>query len=198
MLRVQPVPEPAAFDREARQPGNAWLAANPEAERARDFWSPFRNELREGFRNLCGYAAMFDPTGGTVDHYLSVRHHRHLAYEWSNYRFASSTMNSIKRNADDAVLDPYQIEDGWFEILLPSLQMRVTERVPPQHRARAEATLSRLKLRDDERLIRWRQSWYELYRAGELSLDGLERVAPLIAAAVQERQEQDGELRAGE
>ncbi|HUR80959.1 MAG TPA: hypothetical protein VM733_09345 [Thermoanaerobaculia bacterium] len=130
---------------------------------------------------------MFDPTGGTVDHYLSYRNHPHLAYEWSNYRFASSTMNSIKRNADDAVLDPYGIGDGWFEIILPSLQMRITPRVPPEHRSRAETTLSRLKLRDDERLIRWRQSWYEMYSAGELTLDGLERVAPLIAAAVRKQ-----------
>src|SRR4051812_47981176 len=127
---------------------------------------------------------MYDPTGGTIDHYLSYRNHPHLAYEWSNYRFASSTMNSIKSAADDVVLDPYDVEDGWFEIILPSLQMRATEHVPLALRPRAEATLSRLKLRDDERLIRWRQSWYEMYRAGELTLDGLERVAPLIAAAV--------------
>lgn len=189
MLRVQPVPEPAAFDHDARQPGNAWLVAHPEAVRPRDFWSPFKNELREGFRNLCGYAAMFDPTGGTVDHYLSFSNHPHLAYEWSNYRFASSTMNSIKRTSDDAVLDPYEVEDGWFQILLPSLQMCITASVPPQHRARAEATLSRLRLRDDERLIRWRRSWYEMYQAGRLSLEGLDYVAPLIAAAVRKQSE---------
>ncbi len=140
--------------------------------------------MRSGFASLCGYAAMLDPTGGTIDHYLSYRHHPELAYEWSNYRFASSTMNSIKRTADDEVLDPYDIGDGWFEIILPSLQMRTTPHVPPEFRARAEATLVRLKLRNDERLIRWRQSWYEMYRRGELSLDGLQRVAPLIAAAV--------------
>jgi hypothetical protein len=192
VLRVQPVPEPAAFDRDARQPGKAWLVDHPEASRPRDFWSPFKNDLREGFRSLCGYAAMLDPTGGTVDHYLSVSNYPHLAYEWSNYRFASSTMNSIKRTADDAVLDPHEIEDGWFEILLPSLQMCITARVPPEHRGRAEATLSRLKLRDDERLIRWRRSWYEMYQSGELGLEGLERVAPLIADAVRKQPEARG------
>lgn len=187
MIRVQRVSEPAAFDSEARQPGQAWLAVNPGARRPRDLWSPFKNDLRDGFRALCGYAAMFVPTGGTIDHYLSYRDHPHLAYEWANYRFASSTMNSIKRNADDAVLDPYEIGEGWFEIILPSLQMRATARVPEEHRARAEATLSRLKLRDDERLIQWRQSWYESYVAGELTLDGLEHMAPLIAAAVRQQ-----------
>lgn len=129
---------------------------------------------------------MFDPTGGTVDHYLSAFHYPHRAYDWSNYRFASSTMNSIKRNADDAVLDPHEVGEGWFEIILPSLQMRITANVPPEYRARAEATLARLKLCDDERLIQWRLSWYEMYEAGELTLDGLERVAPLIAVAVRD------------
>jgi hypothetical protein len=189
VIPVQTVREPAAFDSEARQPGNAWLAANPDAKRPADFWTPFKDDLCTGFSKLCGYAAMLDPTGGTVDHYLSFRNHRHLAYEWSNYRFASSTMNSIKRNADNAVLDPYEVGDGWFEIILPSLQMRITSRVPPGHRLRAEETLMRLKLRDDERLIRWRRSWYEMYEAGRLTLDGLEQVAPLIAAAVRKAQE---------
>jgi hypothetical protein len=189
VIPVHRVPEPARFDSEARQPGNAWLAANPAPKRPKDFWTPFKTELSEGFNRLCGYAAMLDPTGGTVDHYLSCRFHRTLAYEWSNYRFASSTMNSIKRTADDAVLDPYEVGDDWFEIILPSLQMRITAQVPPQHRARAEATLVRLKLRDDERLIQWRRSWYEMYEAGELALEGLERVAPLIAAAVRKQLE---------
>lgn len=184
MIPVRRVTEPATFDRDARQPGIAWLAAHPDAAKPRDLWSPFKNDLCDGFGKLCGYAAMRDPTGGTVDHYLSFRSRRDLAYEWSNYRFASSTMNSIKRNADDAVLDPYEVGNGWFEIILPSLQLRVTEQVPLEHRARAEETLVRLKLRDDERLLRWRQSWYELYEAGAMTIEGLERVAPLIAAAV--------------
>lgn len=184
MIPVQPVPEPDDFDAEARKPGNAWLAANPDQSRPRDYWSPFRTTLEEGFGKRCGYAAMLDPTGGTVDHYLSCKNYRHLAYEWSNYRFVSGTLNASKRNADDTVLDPYQVGEGWFEIQLPSLQMQTTGAIPERLRAKAEYTLTRLKLRDGERVIRWRQSWYELYKRKELSLDGLRCVAPLIAAAV--------------
>jgi hypothetical protein len=128
---------------------------------------------------------MHDPTGGTVDHYLSFKNHPHLAYEWTNYRFASATLNSSKKNADDAVLDPHEVGDGWFEIILPSLQMKVSATIPAAYRAKAEHTISRLKLRDGERIIRWRQSWYVLYLNGGLSLDALRQVAPLIAAAVQ-------------
>ena len=76
---------------------------------------------------------------------------------------------------------------GWFEIELPSLQMRVTNAVPASHRAKAEFTLKKLKLRDGERVIRWRQSWYQLYLAGELGLEGLRKMAPLIAQAVEKQ-----------
>jgi hypothetical protein len=184
VIKVKAVPKPESFDVEARQPGEQWLAANTTAKQAKPLWAPFRIDLEKGFGSLCGYSAMRDQTGGTVDHYRSFKNFRHLAYEWSNYRFASSLMNAIKQNADDAVLDPYEIGDGWFEIILPSLQMQVTSAVPEELRERAEATLDRLKLRHDERIIRWRGSWYALYQEGKLTLDGLDDVAPLIAEAV--------------
>jgi len=94
-------------------------------------------------------------------------------------------MNSSKKTADAEVLDPYEIQPGWFEILLPSLQMRVTDRVPEQYRERAQFTLQRLRLRDGERIIEWRQGWYEAYLSGDLTLAQLRQWAPLIAEAVE-------------
>lgn len=185
MIPVANVRKPRKFDAEVRLPGNAWLRANPDAKRPKALWDAFLPDLDQGFSRLCGYAAMLDPTGGTVDHYLSFRNHPDLAYEWSNFRFASGVMNSTKSNADDSVLDPYEVGEGWFEILLPSLQMRVTDAVPAPQRKKAEFTLTRLRLRDGERVLRWRQSWYAMYLKGKLTLDGLREVAPLIAAAVE-------------
>ena len=185
MIPVRRVRKPAGFDSNVGKPGQIWLRANPTAKRPKDLWSPYRGHLSRGFDDRCGYAAMLDPTGGTVDHYLSFKNHPHLAYEWSNYRFVSWVVNAAKQTADDTVLDPYSVRAGWFEILLPSLQMRVTDRVPRALRAKAEYTMRRLKLRDGERIIRWRQHWYERYRRGSLTLDGLRDVAPLIADAVE-------------
>lgn len=184
MIRVAKVPKPPGFEQKASKPGKAWLAANPKARRPRDLWSPFLPKLEEGFASLCGYAAMLDPTGGTVDHYLSFRNHPKRAYDWSNYRFASHSMNASKRTADEAVLDPYLVGEGWFEILLPSLQLTLTNKVPASERERAEFTLDRLKLRDGEKVLRWRRQWYELFLAGRLSLEGLRVVAPLLADAI--------------
>lgn len=185
MIPVARVKKPRGFDAKVKVPGDAWLGNNPAAVRPPALWAPYTSQLSEAFRNLCGYAAMHDPTGGTVDHFFSFKHHRHLAYEWSNYRFASGPLNSSKRDADDAVLDPFEVGAGWFEIILPSLQMRVTDAVPTAYRGKAEFTLNRLKLRDGERVIRWRRSWYRMYTSGQLTLDGLRTVAPLLAAAVE-------------
>jgi hypothetical protein len=191
MKRFQRAPEPVGFDEKCRQRGLAWLHNHPPPERPRDFWSPFRTQLCDAFDQLCGYSCMYEPAG-TVDHYLSCNVHRERAYEWSNFRFASQWINSSKRTAADDVLDPFEVGDGWFEILLPSLQLVLTDRVPPEHRARAEHTLIRLHLRDDVRVIRQHAEWYRMYEEGELSLEGLRKKAPFIAEAVERQRSLPG------
>lgn len=185
MIAVAKVKKPKDFDATVKVPGDQWLKDNATAKRPKALWAPYTKTLAVGFSGLCGYAAMLDATGGTVDHYLSFKNHPKKTYDWSNYRFASGTLNSSKRNADNKVLDPFEVGDGWFEIELPSLQMRVTATVPAAQRAKAEFTLKQLGLRDGERVIRWRQSWYALYLSGDLTLEGLRKVAPLIAQAVE-------------
>lgn len=188
MMRFNPPPEPREFDQKVRQPGNNWLAKNPNNKRPRDYWSPFKSNLADGFGNLCGYSVMYEPVG-TVDHYLSCENYPNLAYEWSNYRFASGWINSSKRTLDDRVLDPFQVGDDWFEIILPSLQLVLTDKVPKEERQKAEFTLQRLRLQDDERVIRQRQQWYQLYLDGDITLEGLEKKAPLIARAIRKQQQ---------
>ena len=184
MIPFAKILEPAGFENDVRTPGTQWLIEHPQAKRPSPLWSQYLNELRAGFSSMCGYAAMRVDSDPTVDHYLSWTRHPDQAYEWSNYRFASNLMNNIKRTKDSAVLDPFEVGEGWFEIQLPSLQMAVTDAVPKALRTKAEFTIKALKLRDDERVIRWRQSWYEMYLSGDLKLEGLRKVAPLIAAAV--------------
>lgn len=182
--------EPETFDRECRQAGASWLEAHPKAgrkknKRPKDFWTPFKPQLAEAFCDLCAYSAMYEPVG-TVDHFLPVDADETLAYEWRNYRFAAGWINSSKSKAIN-ILDPLVVQTGWFEVLLPSLQLVVTARVPDELREKAEYTLIRLHLRDDERLIRQRRRWYQMYLEGELSLEGLRACAPLIAAAVEKQ-----------
>lgn len=193
MIYVDPtrLGEPAKFEAKCRQKGLNWLAENPKASRSqnkkrpKDFWSPFKPKLADGFCELCAYGAMYEPVG-TVDHFVPVDSDETLAYEWSNYRFASGWINSSKNKAAaGTVLDPLLVQDGWFEILLPSLQLVTTDQIPEPLRALAEDTLTRLHLRDDERIMRQRRRWYRLFQEGKLDLGGLRENAPLIAAAVE-------------
>ena len=91
------------------------------------------------------------------------------------------------------VLDPCEVEEGWFEVSLPDFQLLMTDRLPATHRQRAETTLKDLQLRQGGR-ARWaRWDWYRRYwNNGEPDLVGLRRDAPLVAAAV-ERAQRAGE-----
>ena len=125
-----------------------------------------------------------------MDHYVSIVEDVQQAYEWDNYRYASHFMNSSKggrKKKDMRVLDPFEVEDGWFEIILPSLQLVITSALPKQLEEQAQYTLGTLHLQDDERVIRQRQEWYRMYEEGELSLEGLRKKAPLIARAIEKQ-----------
>ena len=183
--------EPADFDARCRQKGLQWLADHPKATRKanarpRDFWSPFKPQLADAFGDLCAYGAMYEPAG-TVDHFEPVDANEARAYDWDNYRFASAWINSSKSKRT-AVLDPLWVRNGWFEVLLPSLQLvLVPEKVPAHLHALAAQTLTGLHLRDDERVLRQRRAWLRKYEEGKLTLEGLREMAPLIAAAVEKR-----------
>ncbi len=196
MIPCSPGQEPAGFDVRARQRGRRWLARNPKPAtgptgkrwRPHDYWSEFRSDLADAFRELCAYGAMYEPVG-TVDHFISCHTDPTQAYEWSNYRFCSQWINSSKRTADGTVLDPCVVQAGWFKVILPSLQLVVSDDIPAGRRKLAEDTLKRLHLDHDERIIRQRREWYRMYQAGEITLNGLATKAPLIAKAI-EAQEQ--------
>ncbi len=192
MIHFMEKGEPDYFDSEVRQPGVAWIAEHPRAgrpknnKRPKDFWSCSKQDLQDAFDWLCAYSAMYEPVG-TVDHYVSCDADETRAYEWDNYRFAAQWINSSKQTADDSVLDPFEVHDGWFEVLLPSCQMVVTDEVPAELRAKAINTLSRLHLDHDERVVRQRAEWYRAYCDGEINLAGLQKKAPLIARAVEKQ-----------
>ncbi|HSN98225.1 MAG TPA: hypothetical protein VLS89_08000 [Candidatus Nanopelagicales bacterium] len=193
MIRVAPTPEPAEFDARVRQPGRAWLERS-EGRTMASYWRRAARDLRRAFHDRCGYTAMWLSAPGTVDHFVSRDEDRGLAYEWSNLRYAAGWINSAKNTLRaEQVLDPFEVGDGWFEILLPSCQMVMTAQCPPAYRERGRTMLKRLRLGDGEDVVSYRQEWYRMYLEGELTLEGLERKAPLIARAVKRQQEQHGQ-----
>jgi hypothetical protein len=186
MKRFREVQEPATFDARCRQRGQVWLAQNQGYDRPRDYWTEFEPDLRKVFRGLCAYCVML-VMKAEIDHFVPVailKQHGddNQAYEWANFRYGDKTLNG--RKWKHLILDPYKVQDNWFELRLPSLQLVLTDKVPQKHRQLAEFTLKQLGLTADEVIVRYRQQWFEMYRKGQLSLTGLAKVAPLIARAV--------------
>lgn len=186
---ANPIPEPPTFNAQCRAKGNAWLAKPKNAGKTKGFpsryWTQFEPELGAGFHFRCGYWAMLIQSG-TVDHFFSkaVPVNRHLVFEWSNYRYVEASVNSLKKNHDDAVLDPFQVGVGWFEVDLPSMQLVCTQRIPAHLRAKADFTLSELQLERGVKVRRNRKRWYDDYKSGKINMTGLEDYAPLVAEAV--------------
>lgn len=126
---------------------------------------------------------------GEMDHFVPVTRLKkkgqdELIYEWTNFRYAEGVLN--QRKSDHLVLDPFEVKDKWFKIILPSLQLLLTDKVPKKKLKKAKETLEKLGLQDDEVVIRYRQQWFDQYRQRNLTLEGLKHVAPLIAAAVEQ------------
>jgi hypothetical protein len=110
---------------------------------------------------------------------------RQLAFEWSNFRYAAQSINSRKGTLDALLLDPCVIEEGWFEVLLPSFLLVPGDRLPESQRRRAEFTIEKLQLGAHRaRFTRWH--WYcRHWHAGQPDLPALRRDAPLVAAAIE-------------
>jgi hypothetical protein len=194
MIHFEPIPEPPRFDEEVRRPGNAWLEANPgvRPEKFPTHWIQCLGDLSTGFRDLCGYSAMWT-SRPTVDHYLckSSRDGRSLTYEWDNYRLADIAMNSAKGTWDRRILDPFEVENDWFEIRLPNLELiAAEERIPRERLDDVRFTLKKLGLRDSEDVLEIRRAWYREFTDGDVTLSWLARRAPLIARAIARRLEQ--------
>ena len=176
-----PIRKPRNFTRDCETPGKAWERAHPGSNKFPTLWRKYQPQLAEGFNDRCGWWAM-RIADGAVDHYLSKEFHRDRAYDWSNYRYISPSVNSSKRNQDDNVLDPFQILPGWFEVQLPSMLLRRTALVPVVLQAKADFTLK--KLLNSRKARRNRRGWYEDHKVRGLPLANLADYAPLVAEAV--------------
>jgi len=197
MIRVEPKDEPEKFDERCRIRGKAWLAEHPppsdpkEQYRPRPYWLEFLPELRKAFDERCAYLAMWIASG-TVDHFSSWKNNHALAYEWTNYRYSDDSLNSAKKPSwDGQLLDPFEVDDSWFEILLPSCQLRlVKENIPPELLPRAEFTVEKFGLVDGEDVVALRKEWLRMHEEEGWSLEGLRKKAPLVARAVERRNAQ--------
>lgn len=180
MIRVEPQPEPNDFEASVRQPGLAALAESPE--KLPPYWRRCLDDLHAAYRGICAYACIYidKVTGGrSVEHFVAKSSDPQLTYEWSNFRLACSLVNSRKGSFDD-VLDPFEVEDGWFELEFSFLQIYPSPALDPTQQRRVQDTIDRLGLCNKE-CCDARAEYFDDYVAGHITFSYLERKCPFVA-----------------
>jgi len=189
MIHVAAQPEPPSFDEEVRQKGLAWLQKKeialdqplPPKTTIEPYWRHCLDDMHASYNGCCAYLAIFFERvtgGGSVDHFIAKSQRADLAYEWSNYRLACSRMNSRKRDYDD-VLDPFEVEAGWFQLEPISGRIFPNPRLPEEQQQAVKATIDRLGLDDaGNREIRVRH--YHEYLEGFYTADFLKKRSPFV------------------
>ncbi len=183
MIHVDPQPEPPDFDQTVRTPGRRCCEKNPaSSQELYPYWRACLDDLHKAYRGICAYVSIYidRATGArSVDHFIAKSNARELTYEWSNYRLACSLMNSRKGRFDD-VLDPFEVEDGWFVIELAFLKLFPNPELAPDLQDRVQDTINRLGL-NDKGCRDARADYLLPYIMGDISFDYLKHRCPLVA-----------------
>ncbi len=127
---------------------------------------------------------------GEADHFVpwdDVRGTRkaHLAYQWSNIRYADGWINRSK--GADRFPDPFVVQDDWFELQLPSLELRFTDRVPAEHCDAVRNLMKRVK--KDFRVMKVRRRYLDQYLRGVRPIELVDEEAPLLGRALRRNPE---------
>ncbi len=174
MIHVNPADKPPDFDQSVRMPGLRAIAElvgeEPEpprtagrrfrktAERREDikpqefptYWGDAIEDLMTAYRRICAYSCFrIHPVTGarSVDHMAPKSRAWDQVYEWGNYRLCSSRLNARKNNFGD-VLDPFEVEDGWFVLELVGFQVVPAPELEEGTKRRVLATIERLGLNE--------------------------------------------------
>ena len=189
MIHVRPQPAPATFNQNVRQKGLKWLKKNnialnqplPPGTELKPYWRGCLDDLHASYQGCCAYLAVhveMAAGGVSVDHYIPKSQRVDLAYEWSNYRLASSRMNSRKGQHTD-VLDPFKVKTGWFRLELITGRIYPASGLPSDLQHGVQATIVRLGLDDGgNRALRTRH--YDEYIASCVSEAHLRKHSPFV------------------
>lgn len=209
MIPVALADEPKSFDAHVRKRGAIAIqrllgrsvksrGRKPKATYARPqdipgdkfptYWTEVRkgdgksvlDDLMDAYGQYCAYLAMRieRATGSpTVDHYVAKERDWRLVYEWSNYRLSAGCVNGAKGTKD--VVDPLEVQLGWFELDLDTFYVRRGEGAPAAEHARIDETLTILNLRQ---CLAQRGDFITRYRDKKIDLPHLEIYAPFIAS----------------
>lgn len=204
MIRVHLAPEPSSFDAIVRQPGLRAIARLvrekvpgsgrlPKKNYSRredipsgsfpDLWCEALPDLLTAYHRICAFTCLYIHriTGAhSVDHMMPKSSRWQDVYEWSNYRLACASINGLK--GVKSPLDPFEVEDGWFELELVGYQVLPGAGVQEPLRTQIQATINDiLHLNDPDHCLARSEYAEEYLKPKGISLDFLERHAPFVA-----------------
>ncbi len=185
MIRVTPKPAPADFNSRVRTPGLAFLAQFPNPtkddykKKGSKIWRRCLDDLYRDYGKVCAYSAEWvTKKERSVDHFVSRKVNKMLAFEWSNYRLASKLLNQNKGSC--CVLDPIHIGVVWFVNDFDLNLVRPNNDIPDSGlRERIADTIRTLKL-NELVLQTKRTGWIDAYYRGRTGLVGLRKRAPFL------------------
>jgi hypothetical protein len=189
MIPVIAKPEPEDFDARVRQPGIAFLqqlglsqtSVAPSKLQWKSHWQNCLEQLADAYERICAYSSfrVHPITGsGSVDHFVPKSRKPYLAYEWSNFRFASSRLNSRKRDKP-MELDPFTMPADVFTLSFVDFSISINGSQPGNVSQNAREALTILKI-DDALHRHERKRLFEQYQSGQISAEVLRAENPFV------------------
>lgn len=203
MIPVVEAPEPAEFDDTVRQPGllalqelreptKAARRPGPKRKHTPDLWTRALPWMRDAYKRTCAFLGLYIHRGSgrdTVDHFIprnGPRGNLDLAYEWSNFRYASLDVNRLK--GTQPFVDPFTIQEGWFGLDLMTFEVFARAAIPTGEGA---AWAHTVKVLNEPTFCEARRWYHERYWGQKLDpydpdepmpLSTLLVMAPFVAA----------------
>ena len=153
-------------------------------------WTKALPHLCKSYKRRCSYLGLrIHPGTGAaeVDHYKPKEKYQELAYSWGNFRLSCKLANTFKNNFED-VIDPFQVEDGWFglDILTGHVTVLATDQ---DLYNMLEATIKRLRLNKEPTFVELRLEYINDYLGvpgrPHISFEKLEHDAPFVAREIE-------------
>ena len=193
MIPVQLQPEPPHFFEKVQKPGQKFLKETPDPTKhweKHEYWRKILKDLYVIYNRTCAYSCHWIPpdTGAkTVEHFKPKKMYPQEAYQWENYRLVCSTLNGRKKDFED-VLDPFIVQEGWFVLDFPLLEVRPGDGIPTLIAEKVKETISRLGLNDEGTCLQMRMSWLRDYIMVPFPFSYLETKAPFLASELKRQQ----------
>jgi len=170
-----------------RQRGRRFLSSVPKPTnkqfQKKAFWQFAMSDLQSAYGGICAYTCYYIIADPSVDHFLPKSRYPNLAYEWSNYRLARQLVNQHKGDSLE-VLDPFNIQTGWFVMDFPSCLVRPSNGLPAVLTEQINKSIKILKINEYDAFVQERCDLMLAFAEKNISFKFLSERYPFIASEI--------------